>query len=147
VAALSKRSLFCKKAPQKTFVTFRRDFETSSGGKFTKVFCFFFSKKKLFPALEVFMTDKTQDPRQVDVRAFRGRLMEYLEEVRQGATLLITSRGAVIAELRPPAVAAVAKVLEPRKPGGLRGRIWMEKDFDNFPDDLLDAMEGKGEEH
>jgi len=89
------------------------------------------------------MTDKTQEPRQVDVRALRGRLMGYLEEVRQGATLLITSQGAVIAELRPP---AVAEVRAPRQPGAMRGRIWLEADFDNLSGDMLGVIEGDGEE-
>jgi hypothetical protein len=44
-----KRSLFCRKAPQKTFETFTRDFETSPGGRLTqKFFASFFQKRSSF---------------------------------------------------------------------------------------------------
>ena len=36
------------------------------------------------------------------IREFKAHLSRYLDEVKAGATLLITDRGAVVAELRPP---------------------------------------------
>ncbi len=38
----------------------------------------------------------------VGVRELRNRLSEYLRAVKQGEQVLITDRGQVIAELRPP---------------------------------------------
>ena len=33
---------------------------------------------------------------------------------------------------------------KPRQPGALKGKIWMADDFDQTPDWLIDAFEGKG---
>jgi antitoxin (DNA-binding transcriptional repressor) of toxin-antitoxin stability system len=38
----------------------------------------------------------------VGVRELKDRLSEYLREVRSGASVLVTDRGEVIAELSPP---------------------------------------------
>ncbi len=59
-------------------------------------------------------------------------------QVRQGTSFLITSHGAVVAEIHPPS----ASVLPPRQPGALRGRIRIAPDFDIMPEDILAAMEG-----
>jgi antitoxin (DNA-binding transcriptional repressor) of toxin-antitoxin stability system len=78
-------------------------------------------------------------PQQVGVREFRGNMTGYLRQVRQGASFLITSRGEVIAELHPPAVAVPLR----RQPGALRGKIHMAPDFDVLPADILAALEGE----
>ncbi len=77
--------------------------------------------------------------RRVDVRELRADLPSFLRQVRNGATILITSRDEVVAELRPPP----ALERPHRKPGALRGRIRMAPDFDRFPDEMLAAMEGE----
>jgi hypothetical protein len=38
----------------------------------------------------------------VDVRELKSRLSEYLRLVRSGEEILVTDRGEVVAELRPP---------------------------------------------
>jgi antitoxin (DNA-binding transcriptional repressor) of toxin-antitoxin stability system len=76
--------------------------------------------------------------RRVGVREFRGNLTSYLREARQGASFLITSHDEVVAEIHPPSVSQRS----PRKPGALRGKIWMASDFDTLPADILEAMEG-----
>jgi antitoxin (DNA-binding transcriptional repressor) of toxin-antitoxin stability system len=73
----------------------------------------------------------------VGVRELRGNLTRYLNEARQGASILVTSHDEVIAEIRPP---AIAQRLE-RRPGALRGQIRMADDFDTLPADVLAAME------
>ena len=73
----------------------------------------------------------------VGVRELRNNLTRYLREARQGASILVTSHDAVIAEIRPPA----AKLRPPRQFGLLKGQIWMADDFDTWPDDILAAME------
>jgi len=73
----------------------------------------------------------------VGVRELRGNLTRYLREAREGASILVTSHDAVIAEIHPPAI----HNRPPRKPGALRGQIRMAEDFDALPDDVLAAME------
>jgi len=43
-----ERTSFLKKRSKKLLRVFTRDIEKSPGGKLSKVFCFFFSKKKFF---------------------------------------------------------------------------------------------------
>lgn len=73
----------------------------------------------------------------IGVRELRGNLTRYLREVREGASILITSHDVVIAEMRPPP----QRLREARQPGALRGQIRMSADFDTLPDDLLHVME------
>ena len=46
--------------------------------------------------------------RAVGVRELKNRLSEYLRLVKGGEPVLVTERGVVIAELRPPGAAAAA---------------------------------------
>ncbi|MEL6059340.1 MULTISPECIES: prevent-host-death protein [unclassified Methylobacterium] len=78
-------------------------------------------------------------PRRIGVRAFRGNLDAILREARAGAAFLVTERGEILAEIRPPAQAPRVA----RKPGALRGRIHMAPDFDTLPPDVLAAMYGQ----
>lgn len=83
----------------------------------------------------------TEGPPRVGVREFRGDFAGFMRKARQGASFLITSRGQVVAEIRPPPPAERPR----RQPGPLRGRIRMAPDFDALPDDLLAAMEGEAD--
>lgn len=78
------------------------------------------------------------EPQKVGVREFRGNLTAFLRQVRQGRTLLVTSHDQVVAELHPPAT----RHRPARRPGALRGKIRMGADFDQLPEDVLDAMDG-----
>ncbi|MBO9544739.1 hypothetical protein [Caulobacter sp.] len=77
----------------------------------------------------------------VGVRALRENLSDYLRRTQQGASFVVMSRGEVVAELRAPTKIAI----RPRRSGLLKGRIVMADDFDRFPDDMLDAIEGRNE--
>jgi antitoxin (DNA-binding transcriptional repressor) of toxin-antitoxin stability system len=44
--------------------------------------------------------------RSVGIRELKNRLSEYLRAVRRGEEVLVTDRGKVVAELRPPGYAA-----------------------------------------
>ncbi len=77
--------------------------------------------------------------RRLGVREFRENLSSILREVRQGASFLVTARGEVLAEIRPPSASEQAR----RRPGALRGKICMAPDFDMLSADLLAAMEGE----
>jgi antitoxin (DNA-binding transcriptional repressor) of toxin-antitoxin stability system len=78
-------------------------------------------------------------PQQIGVRRLRGNLDAVLREVKAGTAFLVTSRGAVLAEIHPPASLARAA----REPGALRGRIRMASDFDTLPPDVLAEMGGE----
>lgn len=51
----------------------------------------------------------------VGVRELKNRLSEYLRQVRSGEGVLVTDRGEVVAEIRPPGHAS----LDPSVPAGL----------------------------
>jgi len=77
---------------------------------------------------------------------FRDDMAGYLHQVREGASFVITADGAAMAELRP--VTGPETEATPTRPsliGAMAGQIWMADDFDTWPEDILDAMEGKGE--
>ena len=78
-------------------------------------------------------------PQRVGVREFRGNLTAFLRQAGQGRSFLITSHDQVLAELRPPPLAARTR----RQPGLLRGKIRMAPDFDELPPDVLAVMEGE----
>ena len=83
--------------------------------------------------------------RRVEMADFRDDVAGYLRQVREGASFVITADGAAVAELRPtPAEPEVAPT-RPSLIGAMAGQIWMADDFDTWPEDILDAMEGKGE--
>jgi len=82
------------------------------------------------------------DATPVGVQALRENLSDYLRRVQQGASFVVMSQGEAVAELRAPTNAPPPP---PRRPGALKGRIVMAEDFDTWPDDLLDAFEGKNE--
>ena len=43
----------------------------------------------------------------VGIRELKNRLSQYIRLVRRGETVLVTDRGAVVAELRPPGEGAI----------------------------------------
>lgn len=73
----------------------------------------------------------------VGIRELRANLSGLLRRVRQGATITVVSRNEVVAELKPPAKPEPKR----RRPGALKGKIWIAPDFDELPADVLDAME------
>ena len=48
------------------------------------------------------MSDYISDMHTVGIRELKSRLSEYLRLVRRGEEILVTDRGEVVAELRPP---------------------------------------------
>ena len=84
--------------------------------------------------------------RRVEMADFRDDVAGYLRQVREGASFVITADGAAMAELRPVVgPEAEAAPTRPSLIGAMAGQIWMADDFDTWPEDILDAMEGKGE--
>ena len=89
---------------------------------------------------------KPSAARRVEMADFRDDVAGYLCLVREGASFVITADGAAVAELRPAAEPeAEAAPPRPSLIGAMAGQIWIAEDFDTWPEDILDAMEGKGE--
>jgi antitoxin (DNA-binding transcriptional repressor) of toxin-antitoxin stability system len=58
---------------------------------------------KKFPALDNVATwGYIGSMREVGIRELKNRLSEYVRLVREGETVMVTDRGQVVAELRPP---------------------------------------------
>jgi prevent-host-death family protein len=49
----------------------------------------------------------------VGVRELKNRLSEYLRQVRSGASVLVTDRGEVVAELTPPGLGSTDSAVPP----------------------------------
>jgi len=74
----------------------------------------------------------------VGVRELRANLSALLREAQQGRSIQVVSRGEVLAQIGPPSAEQPKK---PREFGTLRGKIWIADDFDETPQDIIDAME------
>jgi prevent-host-death family protein len=77
----------------------------------------------------------------VNVRELRDNLASYLSQVSHGGEITITSHGKPIAKIIP----SIAKKPRSALFGAMRGQITMAPDFDETPDDIIDAMEGRDE--
>ncbi len=75
----------------------------------------------------------------VSVHEAKTHLSRLLQEVQGGASIVITKGGKPVARLVPLAG-------EPRRPGRLKGKIRIAKDFDApLPEELLRRFRGEGE--
>ena len=73
----------------------------------------------------------------VNVHEAKTRLSKLLEEVEEGREVIIARNGHPVARL-------VAIRSKPRRPGSLRGKITMRRDFDSaLPASLLAAFAGE----
>lgn len=75
----------------------------------------------------------------VNVHEAKTHLSRLLERVAAGEEVIIGKAGRPVARL----VAYVDRG-QPRRPGDLRGRIFMADDFDDTPPWLADAFEDRG---
>ena len=71
---------------------------------------------------------------QVNVYDAKTNLSKLLERVEAGEEIVIARNGRPIARLVPE-----QRRREPRKPGSLKGKIWMSDDFD-APDPELEDL-------
>jgi len=84
------------------------------------------------------MTERGE-PIRIGVRELRGKLGDYLRQVKSGARFLILSRGEPVAELGAPSDENAKR--KPRQPGLMKGQIWVADDFDQWPEDILESFE------
>ena len=81
----------------------------------------------------------------VNIHQAKTQLSRLIERVCAGEEIIIARGGKPVARLAP-----LVRSAKPRRPGLLKGKIWVAKDFNApLPDDLLDLFEGKSsrEEH
>ena len=77
--------------------------------------------------------------RVVNIHAAKTQLSRLVDEAADGAEIIIARAGKPVARLGPLETSRT-----PRKPGLLRGRIWVADDFDApLPQELLDAFAGR----
>jgi len=76
---------------------------------------------------------------QVNIHEAKTHLSKLLEEVARGEEVIISKAGKPIAKLVP-----LDKKANKRKPGGMKGKIRIGKDFDApLPKDILASFEGR----
>ena len=63
---------------------------------------------------------------QINIHQAKTHLSKLVEEAAQGEEIIIAKAGKPMAKL----VALEQTVQQPRKPGNLKGQIWMSDDFD-----------------
>lgn len=77
---------------------------------------------------------------QVNIHEAKTNLSRLVEQAANGTEIVIAKAGKPMARLVP-----IQSPASPRKPGFLKGRLWIADDFDApLPDDLLDLFEGRG---
>lgn len=73
----------------------------------------------------------------VNVHEAKTHLSRLLDRVAAGEEIIIGKAGRPVARLVP-----YTGPREPRRPGTLKGRVWMADDFDATPTDLVASFEG-----
>jgi prevent-host-death family protein len=73
----------------------------------------------------------------VNIHEAKTHLSRLVERAASGEDIIIGKAGRPMARL-----VAYTERKQPRKPGGLKGRLWVADDFDATPAWLLEAFEG-----
>ena len=76
---------------------------------------------------------------QVNMHEAKSKLSALGEKVWKGERVVIAKAGKPYLDLLPHREERV-----PRRPGRYRGQIRISADFDQTPDELIDAFEGNG---
>ncbi|MGI8627413.1 MAG: type II toxin-antitoxin system Phd/YefM family antitoxin [Geodermatophilaceae bacterium] len=74
----------------------------------------------------------------INIHEAKTHLSRLVERAAAGEEIIIAKAGKPRARL-----IAYAEQSVPRQPGQLRGRLWVAEDFDETPESLLDAFEGR----
>lgn len=78
--------------------------------------------------------------RAVGIRELKNRLSRYVASVRRGDVILVTDRGEVVAELRPPGPAAALRVAQGLQRLADRGEVTLGRLNDPAIYEPLDAL-------
>ena len=73
----------------------------------------------------------------VNIHEAKTHLSRLVDRAASGEEIIIGKSGRPMARL-----IAYTERKQPRKPGGLKGKLWVADDFDATPAWLLDAFEG-----
>ena len=76
----------------------------------------------------------------VNMHEAKTHLSRLVDRVVQGEDVVIAKAGRPVARL-----VAYDEAAEPRRPGALKGQIWIADDFDELPPEILAAFEGEPE--
>jgi prevent-host-death family protein len=76
----------------------------------------------------------------VNVHQAKTHLSKLLDQVAAGEEVVIARHGKPVAKLL-----AVEGELPPRRPGALKGKIWIADNFDEFDEELEELFYGQGE--
>ncbi len=76
----------------------------------------------------------------VNMHEAKTHLSRLVARAAAGEDIVIAKSGKPVARL-----VAYEGRKEPRKPGSMKGKIWMADDWDETPQWLIDAFEGNGE--
>lgn len=76
----------------------------------------------------------------VNIHEAKTHLSRLIERVEQGEEIVLCRAGKPVAKL----VAYTVPVL-PRKPGALKGEIWIADDFDELPEEVAAAFRGEAD--
>jgi prevent-host-death family protein len=74
----------------------------------------------------------------VNMHEAKTTLSRLVERAMKGEEIIVAKAGRPLVKLVP-----LVKRDRPRRPGRWKGRVWIARDFNRLPDDLLDAFEGK----
>lgn len=74
----------------------------------------------------------------VNVHEAKTHLSRLIERAVAGEEIIIGKAGRPMARLVP-----YVERTRPRRPGALKGRLWVADDFDETPEWLLDEFEGR----
>ncbi|MGH6912288.1 MAG: type II toxin-antitoxin system Phd/YefM family antitoxin [Geminicoccales bacterium] len=76
----------------------------------------------------------------VNIHAAKTHLSRLVDEAASGEEIVIAKAGKPLARLVPFATGH-----EPRKPGLMKGKIWIADDFDEpLPEEIMAAFRGEG---
>lgn len=73
---------------------------------------------------------------QVNIHQAKTQLSKLIEQALAGQEVVIARNGKPVVKLVP----VETPDLPPRKPGSLKGKIWVAPDFDETPEDLIDEF-------
>lgn len=65
----------------------------------------------------------------------KAELSALVEAVQRGQEVILAKAGKPVAK-----IVAYRGAAKPRRPGSMRGEIWMAADFDRLPDDMAEAF-------
>jgi prevent-host-death family protein len=76
--------------------------------------------------------------RQINIHEAKTHLSQLVEDAARGEEIVIAKAGKPVARL-----VGMDSIQTPRRPGLLKGKIWIAGDFDApLPEDVLEAFEG-----